>query len=422
MSDTIHTDTLHVIHARAAGLDVHKMQITASVRLARPKAEAETHTRAFSALPGGLSELTRWLLDYRVSAAVMEATGVYWEVVFEALESAGIDPLLVHAQHVKQLKGRKTDIADSVWLARICQFGLCAPSFVPPADFRALRKVSRQRHKVVRLRATLRTRIHQVLDGAGLRVGGLLSDLFGVNGRRILDGLVAGRSREDILAGLSGHVRARLTALDDALRAPLTPHARFVLQDQLAAFEQADARIAAYDAFIRQQLAPCQPQLDLLMTLPGIDHSAACAILIELGPDVSVFPSSRHCAAWAGLCPGNNESAGKRRHGRTRQGNPFLRTLLIECAHGAARTRHCQFQGYHKALTVRRGYKRATVATAHKLLRILYRMLATHTPYRDPHTDYEALMVKRNAPRWFKMLEKYGYHTPDGSTTLPDAA
>ena len=422
MSDTIHTDTLHVIHARAAGLDVHKMQITATVRLARPGAGAETHTRAFSALPGGLSELVRWLLEHRVSAAVMEATGVYWEVVFEALESAGIDPILVHAQHVKQLKGRKTDIADSVWLARICQFGLCSPSFVPPADFRALRKVSRQRYKVVRLRATLRTRIHQVLDGAGIRVGGILSDLFGVNGRRILDGLVAGQPPEDILATLSGHVRTRRADLGDALNAPLRPHARFVLKDQLVAFDNAEARIADYDDAIRDHLAPYQDRIDLLMTLPGIDHTAACAILIELGPDIRVFPAARHCAAWAGLCPGNNESAGKRRHGKTRKGNPHLRTLLVECAHAAARTHQCQFQGYHKALTVRRGKKRATVATAHKLLRILYRMLATGQPYRDPHTDYEALLVKRNAPRWIKMLEKYGYPTPDGAATLPDAA
>ena len=422
MPDTIHTDTLHVIHARAGGLDVHKMHITATVRLARPGLEAETHTRAFSALPAGLADLTRWLLGHRVSAAVMEATGVYWEVVFEALERAGIEPILVHARHVKQLKGRKTDIADSLWLARICQFGLCRPSCVPPADFRALRKVSRQRHKVVRLRATLRTRIHQCLDGAGLRVGGLLSDLFGVNGRRILDGLVAGRSPEDILASLSGHVRPRLGLLGDALSAPLRPHARFVLKDQLAAFDNASARLADYEAFIRDHLAPYQDQLDLLMTLPGIDHGAARALLIELGPDVQVFPSARHCAAWAGLAPGNNESAGKRRHGNTRKGNPFLRTLLVECAHGAARTGHCQFQGYHKTLAVRRGKKRATVATAHKLLRILYRMLATGTPYQDPHTDYEALLVKRNAPRWIRMLEKYGYPTPAGPATLPDAA
>ena len=365
--------------------------------------------------------MVRWLLDHQVSTAVMEATGVYWESVFEALESAGIDPILVHAQHVKQLKGRKTDIADSVWLARICQFGLCSPSFVPPADFRALRKVSRQRHKVVRLRATLRTRIHQVLDGAGIRVGGILSDLLGVNGRRILDGLVAGQAPDAILATLSGHVRAHRDALGDALTVPLRPHARFVLQDQLAAFDNAEARIADYDAVIWNHLAPYQPQIDLLMTLPGIDHTAACAILIELGPDIRVFPAARHCAAWAGLCPGNNESAGKRQHGKTRKGNPHLRTLLIECAHSAVRTHQCQFQGYHKALTMRRGKKRATVATAHKLLRILYRMLTTGQPYRDPHTDYEALRVKRNAPRWIRMLKQYGIDPATGASTTPAA-
>ena len=422
MSHSVHTDTLNVIHARAAGLDVHKMQITATVRLARPDDEAETHTRSFSALPSGLGELTRWLLDHQVSAAVMEATGVYWEVVFDALDSAGITPILVHAQHVKQIKGRKTDIADSVWLARICQFGLCTPSFVPPAAFRDLRKVSRQRRKVVGLRATLRTRIHHILDSAGLRVGGVLSDLFGANGRRILDGLAAGRSREDILAALSRHVRPRLAELCDALSAQLAPHARFILQDQLAAFEQARARLSAYDAFIQDRLAPYRNQVDLLTTLPGIDQDSACAILIELGPDIQVFPSHRHCAAWAGLCPGNNESAGKKRHGTTRKGNTVLRSILIECAHGAARTNQCQFQGYHKALTVRRGYKRATVATAHKLLRIIYRMLATGQVYRDPDTDYEALMVKRNAPRWIAMLKKHGMDPATRSTTTQAAA
>ena len=239
MSHSVHTDTLPVIHANAAGLDVHKMQVTATVRLARPDAQAETRTRRFSALPSGLGELTRWLLDHQVSAALMAATGVDWEVVFEALEGAGIEPLLVHAQHVKQLKGCKTDSADSVWLAR--------------------------------------------------------------------------------------------------------------------------------------------------------------------------------------LCPGNNESAGKTRNGRTRKGNSALRSLLIECAHGAARTHPCQCQGYHKALTVRRGYKRATVATAHKLLRIIYRMLASGTVYRDPDTDYEALMVKRNAPRWVAMLKKHGIDPATWSKTTQAA-
>jgi len=402
------TDTMHVIHARAAGLDVHKMQITATVRVARPGTEAEVFTRQFSALPSGLAALVEWLRAHQVSAAVMEGTGVYWEAPYQALEHAGIEVLLVHAQHVKQIKGRKTDIADSVWLARICQFGLCAPSLVPPARFRALRKVSRMRRQVVRERARTRNRIHQILDAAGVRVGGILSDLFGANGSRILEGLVAGASREQILASLSHHVRSRMGELCDALSARLDPSSRFVLHDLLQAFHHTTERLAHYDTVLGEGLDECQDRVELLMTIPGIDRASARAIVIELGPDIGVFASPRHCAAWAGLCPGNNESAGKRRSGRTRRGNTTLREVLIECAHGAARTHDCQFRGYHKALTVRRGFKRATVATAHKMLRVIFRVLATRTPYRDPETDYEAMMVKRNAPRWIAMLHKHG--------------
>ena len=401
------TDQMNVIHARAAGLDVHKMQITATVRIARPGAEAEVFTGQFSALPSGLSALVEWLRGHRVSAAVMEGTGIYWEAPYQALERAGIEALLVHAQHVKQLKGRKTDIADSVWLARICQFGLCTPSMVPPEQFRSLRKVSRLRRQLVRERARMRNRIHKVLDGAGMRVGGILSDLFGANGMRILEGLVAGAEREEILASLSRHVRSHLEALHDALTAHFDEHARFALHDQLHAFHHTNERIARYDALIGEGLAEFADQVELLQTIPGIDRRSASAILIELGPDLGVFASPRHCAAWAGLCPGNNESAGKRRSGRARRGNTTLREVLIECAHGAARTGQCQFQGYHKALTVRRGYKRATVATAHKLLRVLFRCLSAGTAYRDPQTDYEAMMVKRNAPRWIAMLKKH---------------
>ena len=408
MSDIIQTDTLNVIHANAAGLDIHKMQVTASVRQARPGGQANTFTETFGTLPSGLAALTGWLLEHRVDAAVMEATGIYWEVVFDALESAGIEPVLVHAQHVKQIKGRKTDVADSIWLARICQFGMCCPGFVPPAEFRDLRKISRQRRKVVRHRATLRARVHQILDSAGIRIGGILSDLFGANGRRLLDGLVRGQARDETLASLSHHVGPHIDALGDALDAGLTAHARFILCDQMAAFAKAEQRIAEYDAFIRERLAPWQAQIDLMTTVPGIDHDSACAILIEPGPDIRAFSSLRHCAAWAGLCPGNNESAGKRRSGKSRRGNSCLRHILIECAHGAARTAQCRFNGYHKALTVRRGYKRATVATAHKMLRCLYTMLRTATVYRDPHTDYESIMVRRNAPRWIAMLKKHG--------------
>ena len=366
-----------------------------------------------------MEALVAWLRDHRVSAALMEGTGVYWEVVYTALEQAGLRPLLVHAQHVKQIKGRKTNVADSLWLARICQFGLCAPSRVPPAQFRALRKVSRLRRQVVRERARLRNRIHKILDAAGLRIGGILSDLFGVNGLRLLDGLLAGQPKADLLASLSHPVRRHLGSLHDALSARLDSYGRFLLRDQLRAFHDASARLAHYDRRLEDGLAEFRDRIQLLMTIPGIDRARARAILVELGPDISVFASRRHCAAWAGLCPGNNQSAGKRRHGRTRRGNLTLREVLIECAHAAARTHHCQFRGYHKALTVRRGYKRATVATAHKLLRVIYSILSANAPYRDPETDYEAQLVKRNAPRWIRMLRRYHIDPATGKMTTP---
>ena len=195
---------------------------------------------------------------------------------------------------------------------------------------------------------------------------------------------------------------------------------RFLLRDQVRLFDQAGERLAEYDAVIDEGLAEHQVAIRLLTTIPGIDHRAAAAIIIELGPDISVFPSERHCAAWAGLAPGNSESAGKRRSGRVRRGNQALRTLLIECAQAAARSSHCQFKGYHKALTARRGYRRATVATAHKLLRVIYHMLSTGELCRDPETDHEALMVMRNAPRWFRMLRKHGLL--DGTDARPAAS
>ncbi|MCY4595492.1 MAG: transposase [Bryobacterales bacterium] len=198
-ADEMHPDEMHVVHARAAGLDIHKMQITASVRVCQPGGGVQCATRQFSALPAGLDALTQWLASHRVTAAAMEATGIFWQAPWEALEAAGIEPLLLHAQFVKQVQGRKSDVADSLWLARICRFGLCRPSYVPPRDFRQLRQLSRYRRKLVGERSRARNRIHKTLDHDGLRLGGALTDIFGLNGRKILAGLAAGRSKAAIL-------------------------------------------------------------------------------------------------------------------------------------------------------------------------------------------------------------------------------
>ena len=260
-TDTLCTDDMHVVCARAAGLDVHKMQITATVRLCEAGSRpARTATREFSALPDGLRAMTDWLRGHGVTAAAMEGTGVYWKTPFEALEDAGIDAALFNAQHVKQIRGKKTDANDSLWLARICQFGLALPSYVPPRLFRQLRQLTRYRRKLVTERNRTRNRVHKTLDHDGLRLGGVLTDIFGVNGRRILDGLVAGLSPQRILTSLTHHVAAKLAPLAQALAATLDPRALFRLQIQIEAADRADAVLAALDARIQTTLADAGPR------------------------------------------------------------------------------------------------------------------------------------------------------------------
>ncbi len=393
--DCLSSDSMHVAVPRAAGIDVHKMQVTATVRLCEPgRSDAASATRVLGSDPPALRALTDWLGGHGVRAAALEGTGIYWIAPLRAVEEAGIRAALFQAQHGKQIKGRKTDYNDSIWLARVCQFGLARPSYVPPQEFIELRQQCRYRRKLVGDRARTRNRLQKTLDPSGLRVGGVLTDLFGLNGRRILDGLVKGRDAPAILARLSGHVRHKLE-----------PLAR-LLED----FDRATRRLEDLDGRVEAALAPWQRQRALLETLPGSARTSAHASLAELRlAPTQVFPDAASLAAWAGVCPGNNESAGKRRSGRARPGNPHLRAILTECAQGAARTKDCQFHGYHGAMTARMGYKRAVLTTAHKLLRTVYAILRDDHPYRDPRVNYEALLVKRNAPRWLRMLAEHGF-------------
>jgi transposase len=416
-------DDLHVVHARAAGLDVHKMSITATVRLCEAQGgESRCETREFSALPKGLGEMVEWLLGHGVTAAGMEGTGIYWQAPWQALDDAGIKVELYHAQHVKQLRGRKTDVADSRWLARICQFGLGSGSLVVSAEFRQLRVLSRSRRQLVRDRCRARNRVQKVLDRCGTRIGGILSDVFGMNGRRILNGLANGLSKQEILGGLSRHVRAKQGALCDALSANLSEMDCFALQSQLRQHDHLQQLIRETETLIDEKLAEFQSQLQLLETIPGVSHQSACDILIEIGGDISAFGNAKQFSSWAGLCPGNNESGGKRRNARSVRGNPHLRTVLTECALAAARTKGCQFRGYHKAIHIRRGYKRATVATAHKLAKTIYSVLTNQRPYKDPEFDYEALVVDRNASRWIRKLKEFGYIESPESERMPSKA
>ena len=410
VTDRFDRDSLEVLRPRVAGLDVHKLQVTATVRLCEPGMDQPLRaTREFSALPRGLGELTAWLLGHAVTAAAMEGTGIFWKAPYEALEDAGLQVELFHAQHVRQIRGRKTDRNDSIWLARVCQYGLATPSYVPPRPFRDLRQTSRYRRALVADRSRLRNRIHKALDHCGLRLGGALTDIFGMNGRRILDGLVRGRDADEILSGLSGHVRHKLELLREMLEARPDPYTLWRLADLLRLYDETSKSIAEVEELLELSLQPWERQLRLLETVPGIDRGSACAILVELGPDLSAFRKAANLAAWAGLAPGNHKSAGKRLSRRVRKGNPMLKTTLAECALGAARTHGTQFRSYHKMMTARRGYKRATIATAHKLLRVLQALLRKDEPYRDPGVNCERVLVERNAPRWLRKLKKYGF-------------
>ena len=416
-------DDLHIVHARVAGLDIHKMQITASIRICDPGGgQARCETREFSALPSGLALLVEWLCSWKVSIVGMEATGIYWQAPWDALEQAGIDVELYHAQHVKQLRGRKTDVEDSRWLARVCQFGLGRGSLVVSPLFRELRSLSRYRRQITRDRTRIRNRTQKVLDRCGIRIGGILSDVFGRNGRTIIQGLIDGLTRQQIVARLTGHVRRKLDSLCDALGMPTSASDRLMLESLTEQHDFVERKIRQIDDSILEDLDEHAGQLRLLETIPGISLQSACDILVEIGGGVDSFDNARALSAWAGVSPGNNESAGKRRSARSVRGNPHLRTVLVECALAASRTRNCQFHGYHKALHVRRGYKRATVATAHKLLRTIYSVLKNRLPYRDPEFDHEALMVNRNAARWIRKLREYGHLPPPETPPNPHAA
>ena len=411
-------DSLHVVHPRAAGLDVHKMEITATVRLCDGPGEPQSETRSFSTLPAGITGLVAWLLSCDVTAAAMEATGVYWRMPWDYLSQAGIKAQLLHAQHVKQLRGRKTDIEDSRWLARVCQFGLGRPSLVPDKRFRALRALNRHRRSLVHDRSRVRNRVHKLIDAAGIRIGGIITDIFGVNGRIILDGVRAGEGRQMILPRLTRHVRNKLEDLGEMLSFSLEDWERDLLEDLLSAETALMTRIQSVESRMLVLLEPYDTQLRILQTIPGIDTTMAASILAESGVEMGEFGAPEHFASWAGLSPGNNESAGKRRNGRTRKGSKHLRATLVEAAQAAARTNGSRFQGYQKALTARRGYKRAVVATAHKMALTLFVMLRDGTLYRDPGINYKAIVVNRNAARWLRQLKTFNILEDNGDGTV----
>lgn len=399
---------LMTLHKRVIGLDVHQAQITACAIIEEADGTTRIEQRQFGAFKRDRRALADWAASLAPDEVVMESTGIYWKSPYAALEAVGIRGQVVNARHVKNVPGRKTDVGDAQWLATLARAGLLRGSFVPPALLRELRLISRQRQKLVGQLACEKNRLHKVLTDGGIRLGVVVSDLHGQSARAMVKAIIAGQPPNEVLQFASRRLKASREEILDALQGELTDSHRFVLDELMRHIEEIEARIARFDARLPDGLKGERNTLALLQTLPGVDLIGAAMLLVEIGSDMDAFGSADRLASWVGICPGNNESAGKRKSGRVRKGNLYVRRLLCEFAHAASRTKSV-FQSKFKSLIVRRGHKRSIVALGHKILRTIFFMLKRREHYRDSATDYEALSVQRNAPRWIKALTRFGF-------------
>ena len=399
---------LTALHKRVIGLDVHQAQITACAIIEDADGTTRIEQRQFGAFKRDRRALADWASALSPDEVVMESTGIYWKSPYAALEAVGIRAQVVNARHVKNVPGRKTDVGDAQWLATLARAGLLRGSFVPPAKLRELRLISRQRQKLVGQLASEKNRLHKVLTDGGVRLGVVVSDLHGQSARAMVKAIIDGQPPHEVLKLASRRLKASREEIFDALLGELTDSHRFVLDELMHHIEEIEARIARFDARLLDGLTDERNALALLQTLPGVDLIGAAMLLVEIGTDMDAFGNADRLASWVGICPGNNESAGKRKSARVRKGNPYVRRLLCEFAHAASRTQSV-FQSKFQSLIVRRGHKRAIVALAHKILRTIFFMLNRGEHYRDSATDYEALSVQRNAPRWIKALTKFGF-------------
>jgi len=395
------------IYRRVIGLDVHQAQITACA-IVEEEGNIRVERRQFGTFKKDRRALAEWAASLHPELVVMESTGIYWKSPFAALESAGLKVLVVNSRHVKNVPGRKTDVGDAQWLATLARAGLLRNSFVPPAKLRELRLIARQRQKLTGMLASEKNRLHKVLTDSGIRLGVVVSDIHGTSARAMIKAIIAGKPPTNVLDLASKRFRASRDELFDAIQGELTLGHCFVLDELMHHIEEIEARIARFDKHLLEGLSDERHTLALLQTIPGIDLIGAAMLLVEIGSDMDVFGSADRLASWTGLCPGNGESAGKRKNTKIRKGNPYVRRLFCEFAQAAKQTTSV-FKLKFQALVVRRGHKRSIIAIAHKMLRIIFVMLKRGEHYRDSSVDYEALSVKRNAPRWIRSMAKYGF-------------
>ena len=402
---------MEALYRTCCGVDVHKKTVVACLIRPGTRGTPSKETRSFGTMTADLLALLDWLVAADCEAVAMESTGSFWKPIYNLLEGTLPQVLVVNAAHIKQVPGRKTDVKDAEWIADLLRHGLLHASFIPDRPQRELRELTRYRTSLVRERAAEVNRLQKVLEGANIKLSAVATDLTGVSARAMLAELLAGNPDTAAIAQLAqGRMREKIPQLEQALVGSFGPHQRFLVAEQLAHIDYLDGLIARVSAEVAARVAPFEDDAALIDTATGIGRRTAEAVVAEIGVDMTRFPDADHLTSWAGLAPGNNTSAGKRKSGKTRKGSPWLRATMVEAAHAAGRSRDTYLGALYHRLAGRIGKKRAAIAVARKLLVIVYHILSTHQPYRELGADYQ---VRRNQQaverRAVRQLEALGY-------------
>ena len=396
---------MEVTYERCCGMDVHKKTVVCCVITPEMK-----ETRTFSTMTVELIEMADWLASHGVTHVAMESTGVLWKPVYNLLEDQ-FTVMVVNAHHIKAVPGRKTDVKDAEWIADLLRHGLLRPSFIPDRPQRELRELTRYRRSLIEERARVVNRVHKLLEGANIKLSSVATDVLGASGRAMLDAMVEGIEEPKALADMArGRLRNKRSSLQEALRGSVGPHQRMMLESQLRHLDFLDHEVERVSREVSERMAPLGDELVRLGEVPGIGRRVAEEVLAEIGTDMSRFPTAGHLASWAGLCPGNSESAGKRKSGRSRHGNKWVHSTLVEAAWSASRTKDTYLSAQHRRITPRRGQKRAVVAVAHTMIVAIYHMLDKGTRYRDLGGNYFMERAKHfHLDRAVRQIESLGY-------------
>lgn len=393
------------------GLDVHQATVVACLLKETSRRKAKKEMRTFGTTTREIINLQDWLVSAGCTHVAMESTGVYWKPIYAILEGS-FEIVVANAQHIKKVPGRKTDVKDAEWIAELLCHGLLRKSFVPPPPIRELRDLTRYRRKLVESQASERNRLLKVLESANIKLSSVATDVFGQSGRMMIRALIDGSLTIEQIADLAlGKLRSKLAELVLALEGKLEQHHRFLMAMQLSRLEAVERDLDSLDRLINQKLEPYAAQVALLDQIPGVDRKIATIIVAELGVNMAVFESPSKLASWVGVCPGNNESAGKRKASSSLRGNTHLKCALVEAANAAARTRHTYYREKFFRLKARRGYQRAMVALAHKILIAVYHMLSKGVPYQELGEQYLDAVNKHQLSRSLvRRLERLGYN------------